>query len=293
MKIELTHDIMAKKIWEQLPEQDRMYRTIKSAVQRRRNEKENHKGSLLSEQEYDEWKVYFKKGTWEKEELAFIEESRQAIVQKQNEKERERKEKIELLEKKNRFFLWTTILASAVLLLLLLFIAYASFQKEQNRKKDLKFAIEKAIDFKENGKYAQAVFQLEEANNYVKLEDEQQQINTKKDTFHQLDTFWLSAEKETNLRLKLEKFKKMKAISTDDFLDNLIKETDQNLEEKYTSLIEKGKSFFTMGESSKSLVTLFFAYKKFEDALALKPKSKEAEKYQNKVLKLMDDLNND
>ncbi len=74
MKIELTHDIIAEKIWERLPEKDRFIMQIRANVERRFQLHRIGSGSLLGEREINAWQAYFP--------LLDLEDDRQDFIRK-------------------------------------------------------------------------------------------------------------------------------------------------------------------------------------------------------------------
>lgn len=59
MRLELSHDIIALKIWEQLPEQDKQVRLIQNSFLQRFNDFQQGKGSLLGDKELTAWEDFF------------------------------------------------------------------------------------------------------------------------------------------------------------------------------------------------------------------------------------------
>lgn len=79
MKIELAHDIIAVKIWEQLPEKDKQIRQIKRSFLQRYLDYDKGKGSLLGEKELLAWDKYIPRLDLTSNQHIFIEKSRNAI----------------------------------------------------------------------------------------------------------------------------------------------------------------------------------------------------------------------
>lgn len=57
-KFELAHDIIAEKIWERLPEQDKQLRMIQASIRQRQEDYAAGKGSLLGKAELEGWAVF-------------------------------------------------------------------------------------------------------------------------------------------------------------------------------------------------------------------------------------------
>lgn len=127
MKIEFTHDIIAQKVWERLPEEERQLKLVANSLKQRLEDFHKGNGSLLGVRELVAWEKFFpllaKEGPLKK----FIEDSHQE-VQAQQEKEKLTNQKL-----RSRLRL-IYIIAAAMLLLAIFFFAQArtiSFQKNK------------------------------------------------------------------------------------------------------------------------------------------------------------------
>jgi len=94
MKVELAHDIIALKIWEQLPKRDKKLRRIKNSLQQRVGDHEKGVGSLLGEKELIAWEDSLKLLNLDEQEAAFVEASR--VYNKKLKKEKQEQEQKEL-----------------------------------------------------------------------------------------------------------------------------------------------------------------------------------------------------
>ena len=100
MRIELTHDIIALKIWEQLPEQDKQLRMVKNSLHQRLRDYNRGSGSLLGEKELIAWEEYLTLLKLSVEQKDFIEKSRMAVEQKKAEKKANEQRKLQLTQQK-------------------------------------------------------------------------------------------------------------------------------------------------------------------------------------------------
>jgi Leucine-rich repeat (LRR) protein len=127
MKIEFTHDIIAQKVWERLPEEERQLKLVAGSLQQRLEDFQKGNGSLLGVKELVAWEKFFPILAKEGPLKQFIEDS-QKEVEAQQEQEK-------LINKKLRSRLTLIyIIASAMLLLAIFFFAQArtiSYQKNQ------------------------------------------------------------------------------------------------------------------------------------------------------------------
>lgn len=141
MKVELTHDIIAEKIWEKLPEQDKQLRLIRDSLRQRFLDFQKQSGSLLGEKELISWEDYFILLDLPAEQQQFIAQSKAAVQQKkqaeQQQKERElqlTRQKLEVEQKarkKQRYFLVRLgILAIAAVITSILAINSRKIAKE-------------------------------------------------------------------------------------------------------------------------------------------------------------------
>jgi WD40 repeat protein len=79
-KFELSHDIIAEKIWERLPEQDKQLRQIKLSITHRLEDFQKGRGSLLGKKELATWKVYLPMLHLTAEEQHFVLRSEQDLA---------------------------------------------------------------------------------------------------------------------------------------------------------------------------------------------------------------------
>ncbi|MBK8045234.1 MAG: hypothetical protein IPK21_22855 [Haliscomenobacter sp.] len=100
MKTELSHDIIAEKIWERLPEHDKRLREIQRSIEQRARDFQAGTGSYLGTKELAAWEDALLKLQLDNKEQSFIQESR-AHWQTQQEAEK-RRQKEELERAKNR-----------------------------------------------------------------------------------------------------------------------------------------------------------------------------------------------
>ncbi len=89
MKRELKHDILAEKIWERLPEQDKELRRVRRSIAQRAADYAAGSGSLAGEPELLNWQALAGKLKLEPQEERFIEQSWEAVLaQKEEEQHR-------------------------------------------------------------------------------------------------------------------------------------------------------------------------------------------------------------
>ncbi len=127
MKIEFTHDIIAKKVWERLPEEERQLRLVATSLRQRLEDYKKGNGSLLGLKELVAWEDYFPLLTQDEKLKKFVENSR-LEVQAQQEKER-------LINQRLRSRLNIIYVIAGALLLLAIFFFFQArtirFQKNQ------------------------------------------------------------------------------------------------------------------------------------------------------------------
>lgn len=100
MKVELTHDIIAVKVWEKLPEQDKQLRLVRNSLQQRLLDYKKESGSLLGEKELIAWEDYFILMDLSTEQGKFIERSKEAIELKKKEEQEQRERELHLTRQK-------------------------------------------------------------------------------------------------------------------------------------------------------------------------------------------------
>lgn len=76
MKIELSHDVIAEKIWERLPEHDKYSKSVKASIERRYQDFKNQNGSYLGHKELSSWEAYISNLSLEADVLNFWNDSR-------------------------------------------------------------------------------------------------------------------------------------------------------------------------------------------------------------------------
>ncbi len=127
MKIEFTHDIIAKKVWERLPEEERQLKLVAASLNQRLEDYKKGTGSLLGLKELVAWEDYFPVLAREGALKKFVEGSR-LEVEAQQEKER-------IINRRLRSRLTAIyFIAGALFLLAIFFFIQArtiSFQKKQ------------------------------------------------------------------------------------------------------------------------------------------------------------------
>jgi WD40 repeat protein len=99
MKTELSHDIIAQKVWERLPEQDKRLREVQRSIEQRARDFQSGTGSYLGPKELAAWEdVLLKLQLGEKEE-DFIRNSRAHWKEQQEAEERKQREELEHAQK--------------------------------------------------------------------------------------------------------------------------------------------------------------------------------------------------
>lgn len=98
MKRELKHDILAEKIWERLPEQDKQLRRVRRSIAQRAADHAAGTGSLAGEPELLNWQALSGKLKLEPQEERFIEQSWEEVLAQKEEEQR----RVEELEEQAR-----------------------------------------------------------------------------------------------------------------------------------------------------------------------------------------------
>lgn len=100
MRIELTHDIIALKIWEQLPEQDKQLRMVKNSLHQRLRDYNRGSGSLLGEKELIAWEELLDLLKLSTEQKEFIHKSKVAVEQKKTDVKANEQRELQLTQQK-------------------------------------------------------------------------------------------------------------------------------------------------------------------------------------------------
>lgn len=176
LKLELSHDIVAKKIWERLPEVDKQLRQIKKSLEQRRLDYQADKGSLLGEKELNAWAYYFPRLDLDPVTEQYIESSRSALTeQKRAEEERIIREK-EQIEKNRRLQsrIGRGLLGlGAVIVILLLLTLQARSRLVDARTKNINFLLAESeaqihtLEYRSAGALLQTAFGLDRKNEAV------------------------------------------------------------------------------------------------------------------------------
>lgn len=95
MKTELSHDIIAEKIWDRLPEQDKRLREIERSIQQRTRDFLSGTGDYLGVKELNAWEDALSKFAPESAEYRFIQDSKAFWQAEQEAKERRQREELE------------------------------------------------------------------------------------------------------------------------------------------------------------------------------------------------------
>lgn len=279
MKIELTHDIIAQKIWEQLPEQDKIFKSIIKSVSQRQLDYKLRNGSLLSEKEYNEWKTFFDKGQWSEENKRFIDLSNEAIILEQQEKEQRFLEKQKILEKKNRFKNWVIFFSIISIVALSAFAAYIYIQKEKNRKQSFNTNLIKSDRMKVQGRYQDAILELTYNEQYVNSTSEKELLKNKQDSLRFLKELWKKFDTYqydiSKYPKALEIIKQMNSYNHDEFIGGNLKAINTRIEKEYTNYLKEAKKNETRASAgSGSKASLEQAIDHYENAYHLKPNDK-------------------
>lgn len=137
-KFELSHDIIAEKIWQRLPEQDKQLRQIQRSLRQRYEDFQSGKGSLLGKAELGAWEIYFPKLDLPDEQQQYIQDSTEAIKAAQEaERERLEKEKAQIARNRRlqKRITWGLSVLGIIIIALLLYSLWAN--KEANRQSQL------------------------------------------------------------------------------------------------------------------------------------------------------------
>jgi len=147
MKTELSHDIIAEKIWDRLPEHDKRFRDIERSIQQRTQDFRRGTGDYLGPKELAAWEDAFARLPPESEEYIFIQNSKTFRQKEKEDAEKEAREKFERGRRINIVFI--------LLFLLLVYLAHRSCKaeklaeyREQKARKSEKKAL-KALEKKE------------------------------------------------------------------------------------------------------------------------------------------------
>jgi hypothetical protein len=128
MKFELTHDIIAEKIWQRMPEADKQLRMIERSLEQRLQDYRQERGGLLGKKELNAWEAYLDRLNLDEEEKNFVEASRKAIIDEEEREKRLLKEENERLRKdrlRQRRLRITMVIIAGIIGLL----AFYSFSK--------------------------------------------------------------------------------------------------------------------------------------------------------------------
>lgn len=144
LKVELTHDVIAKKVWERLPEANKQLRQIKKSLEQRQQDFLEEKGSLLGEKELNAWAYYFPKLQLEENIQQYIEDSKATIeLERRREAERLEREKaqIEKNRKLQKRIGRGLILLGSIIGLLLILTLYARVRLNTAQTKNIEFLL--------------------------------------------------------------------------------------------------------------------------------------------------------
>lgn len=123
--LELSHDIIAKKVWERLPEIDKQLQAVKKSLIQREKDCREGKGSFLGKKELAGWKESIERlrDTLDKEVLDFIEDSEKDVTTREQTR-------------------WWSVLGFGTLLVLATIISLIFAYKAQEQTKVAKIAQE-------------------------------------------------------------------------------------------------------------------------------------------------------
>ncbi|MCB0594382.1 MAG: hypothetical protein KDD28_09850, partial [Phaeodactylibacter sp.] len=82
-KLELSHDVIAKKVWELLPPDEVERRKVLESIQQRSQEYQEGRASLAGRNELGRWQAYLSVLPLSREERAYVEASQKAYKDKQ------------------------------------------------------------------------------------------------------------------------------------------------------------------------------------------------------------------
>jgi Leucine-rich repeat (LRR) protein/cell division protein FtsL len=139
MKIEFTHDIIAQKVWERLPEEERQLKLVAGSLKQRLEDYNKGNGSLLGLRELVAWENFFPILAKEGPLKQFIEDS-QKEVEAQQEQEK-------LINKKLRSRLTLIYIIAAVMLLLAIFF-FVQARTISVQKNKIEANAQKAVQLK-------------------------------------------------------------------------------------------------------------------------------------------------
>ena len=142
--VELTHDVMAKKIWERLPEVDKALRQIRKSLKQRQMDFQEGHGSLLGAKELNAWNYYLPQLDLDESIQQYLTDSQNKLEQeaqlelKRLEREKQQIEKNRILQK--RIGRGLAIFGSAIILLLIVTL-FARFRLTEARSKNINFIL--------------------------------------------------------------------------------------------------------------------------------------------------------
>lgn len=100
MRVELTHDIIALKIWEQLPEQDKQLRLVNNSLNQRLADYNREEGALLGEKELLAWEDFFPLLDLTSSQQIYIEKSKNALHRAKLIEQEQQKRELRLTQQK-------------------------------------------------------------------------------------------------------------------------------------------------------------------------------------------------
>ena len=133
-RFELSHDIIAEKVWQRLPEQDKQLRKIQRSITQRQEDYQAGKGSLLGKAELEAWNIYLPMLELTEDEKAYVEESAKAQeTAMMAERERLEKEKAQL--RRNRRLQRLIAIVLILAMLISFFFIWRASEKTKDAEK--------------------------------------------------------------------------------------------------------------------------------------------------------------
>lgn len=140
MKTELSHDIIAEKIWDRLPEQDKRLREIERSIQQRTRDFLSGTGDYLGVKELTAWEDALSKFAPESAEYRFVQDSKAFWQAEQEAKERRQREELEKVRqqaKKERRLRNISVSFSLLAVVAALAAGFLGFKAEQQKKAEV------------------------------------------------------------------------------------------------------------------------------------------------------------
>lgn len=165
MTVELAHDIIALKIWEQLPEQDKQLRLVSHSLNQRLKDFNRGDGSLLGEKELLAWEDFFPLLALTEFQVAYILQSKEAVRAAELAEQAQRNRELRLtqqklvLEQKTRRRQRIYLGVFGILAIVSILASLMAMQKSETAEKNKLIALEKQEQAENNAREMSLVVQ--------------------------------------------------------------------------------------------------------------------------------------